>query len=54
MTDLPSNLAHSLVSRLVLGVRYDTPDMIWYPIGIALLAALHHLLSMRHTRRHGS
>jgi hypothetical protein len=35
---------HSLLSRLVLGVQFDVTDILWYPIGIAPLVALHHAL----------
>ena len=42
LTGVPAELSDdSLASRLVLGVRFDGTDMLWYPVGIAPLVALH-------------
>ncbi|PRX25687.1 ribosomal maturation YjgA family protein [Actinoplanes italicus] len=43
LTGIPAALsADSLLARLVLGTAFDPIDMIWYPIGIVPLVALHH------------
>lgn len=48
LTGMPDELSdHSLLSRLVLGVQFDLTDVLWYPIGIAPLVALHHALRHR-------
>ncbi|MEV6924511.1 DUF2809 domain-containing protein [Dactylosporangium sp. NPDC051485] len=44
LTGLPAELStHSLLSRLVLGVQFDLTDLLWYPVGIIPLVALHQL-----------
>jgi hypothetical protein len=50
LTGIPADLAsHSLLSRLVLGVRFDPVDLWWYPVGILPLVAAHLLLRRRLT-----
>ncbi|SBT40938.1 DUF2809 domain-containing protein [Micromonospora auratinigra] len=45
LTGVPAALsAHSLLARLVLGVRFDPLDLCWYPVGVLPLVALHLLL----------
>ncbi|MEH1058584.1 DUF2809 domain-containing protein [Micromonospora sp. CPCC 206171] len=42
LSGVPAELsARSLVARLVLGVQFDPVDLLWYPIGVIPLAALH-------------
>jgi hypothetical protein len=48
LTGVPAELAaRSLLSRLVLGIQFDLTDMLWYPLGIAPLVAVHHALRHR-------
>jgi hypothetical protein len=48
LTGIPAELsADSLPARLVLGAAFDPIDLIWYPIGIVPLVALHHLRTAR-------
>ncbi|MFF0373968.1 ribosomal maturation YjgA family protein [Actinoplanes missouriensis] len=52
LTGVPALLAeHSVVARLVLGAHFDGWDMLWYPVGVLPLVALHQLLLTRSTRR---
>ena len=45
LTGVPATLsAHSLLARLVLGVRFDPVDLAWYPVGVIPLVAAHWLL----------
>ncbi|MEU4219536.1 DUF2809 domain-containing protein [Actinoplanes sp. NPDC026623] len=45
LTGVPAYLSgHSLLARLALGVQFDPTDLLWYPLGIIPLAALHELL----------
>ncbi|MGY0235322.1 ribosomal maturation YjgA family protein [Longispora urticae] len=42
LTHIPAALSrHSLVARVVLGVRFDPADLAWYPAGIIPLVVLH-------------
>jgi Protein of unknown function (DUF2809) len=51
LTGIPAFLsAHSLAARLVLGVQFDMTDILWYPVGVIPLAAL-HWMALRQTRR---
>ncbi|MEU2614704.1 DUF2809 domain-containing protein [Micromonospora sp. NPDC007271] len=51
LTGVPAALsARSLLTRLVLGVRFDPVDLLWYPVGVVPLVALHHLLAARRAR----
>ncbi|MFC8616747.1 DUF2809 domain-containing protein [Micromonospora purpureochromogenes] len=46
LTGVPAELsARSLVARLALGVQFDPVDLLWYPIGVIPLAALHRLVA---------
>ncbi|WP_203704809.1 ribosomal maturation YjgA family protein [Asanoa iriomotensis] len=48
LTGVPAELSdRSLLSRLVLGIQFDLIDVLWYPVGIAPLIALHHALRCR-------
>ncbi|MFU8854184.1 DUF2809 domain-containing protein [Micromonospora sp. SL1-18] len=48
LTGVPAALsARSLLARLVLGVQFDPVDLLWYPVGVVPLVALHHLLRTR-------
>ncbi|MFU8874548.1 DUF2809 domain-containing protein [Micromonospora sp. SL4-19] len=48
LTGVPAVLsARSLLARLVLGVQFDPVDLLWYPVGVVPLVALHHLLRPR-------
>jgi hypothetical protein len=50
LTGIPADLSsRSLAARLVLGVRFDPTDLLWYPPGIIPLVVLHEVL--RRTRR---
>jgi hypothetical protein len=52
LTGLPAELSsRSLLARLVLGVRFDDTDLLWYPIGIVPLVAVHHLWRQQAGRR---
>ncbi|MEU8081349.1 DUF2809 domain-containing protein [Catellatospora citrea] len=45
LTGVPAYLSErSLLARLALGVAYDPLDMLWYPIGVLPLVAVHLLL----------
>ncbi|MFE9689548.1 DUF2809 domain-containing protein [Micromonospora sp. NPDC005806] len=45
LTGVPAALsARSLLARLVLGVQFDRIDLLWYPVGVVPLVALHLLL----------
>ncbi|NYF59189.1 ribosomal maturation YjgA family protein [Micromonospora purpureochromogenes] len=46
LTGVPAELsARSLVARLALGVQFDPVDLVWYPVGVIPLAALHRLVA---------
>ncbi|MGN9806309.1 DUF2809 domain-containing protein [Micromonospora sp. L32] len=46
LTGVPADLsARSLVARLALGVQFDPVDLLWYPVGVIPLAALHRLVA---------
>ncbi|MEU5940886.1 DUF2809 domain-containing protein [Micromonospora sp. NPDC047548] len=48
LTGIPAALsARSLLARLVLGVQFDPTDLLWYPVGIVPLIAVHGLLRPR-------
>ncbi|MBB2940400.1 hypothetical protein FB565_000104 [Actinoplanes lutulentus] len=48
LTGVPEHLSErSLIARLVLGAHYDSADMLWYPIGVIPLVAIHHVLRTR-------
>ncbi|MEU4695308.1 DUF2809 domain-containing protein [Actinoplanes sp. NPDC023714] len=48
LTPVPALLCgRSVIARLVLGAHFDPADMLWYPIGVIPLAALHALLRRR-------
>ncbi|MGR6319820.1 DUF2809 domain-containing protein [Micromonospora soli] len=48
LTGVPAALsARSLLARLALGVQFDRIDLLWYPIGVVPLVALHLLLRRR-------
>jgi hypothetical protein len=52
LTGVPAYLsARSIVARLVLGVKYDPADMLWYPAGVIPLVVLHLLLRRDQARR---
>ncbi|WP_155375603.1 ribosomal maturation YjgA family protein [Catellatospora vulcania] len=49
LTGVPAYLSErSLLARLALGVAYDPLDMLWYPVGVLPLVALH--LALRRGR----
>jgi hypothetical protein len=51
LTGIPAALsAESLAARLVLGAAFDPVDLIWYPIGIVPLVALHASRNRRDNR----
>ncbi|MFG1869246.1 ribosomal maturation YjgA family protein [Micromonospora arborensis] len=51
LTGVPADLsARSLAARLALGVQFDPVDLAWYPVGVAPLLVLHHLVRARHRR----
>lgn len=42
LTGVPAALsAHSVLARLALGVTFDPMDLLWYPVGVVPLAAVH-------------
>ncbi|MFY1634310.1 DUF2809 domain-containing protein [Solwaraspora sp. WMMB335] len=42
LTGLPAELSgRSLAARLVLGVRFDAADLVWYPVGVLPLVLIH-------------
>ncbi|GID45769.1 hypothetical protein Aca07nite_30440 [Actinoplanes capillaceus] len=48
LTGVPAALSgQSLLARLVLGAAFDPIDLIWYPIGIVPLVALHLMIRKR-------
>ncbi|MBO3738097.1 ribosomal maturation YjgA family protein [Actinoplanes flavus] len=48
LTGVPAALSEeSLVARLVLGAAFDPIDLIWYPIGIVPLVAVHLMVRGR-------
>ncbi|GHJ44137.1 hypothetical protein Cs7R123_14790 [Catellatospora sp. TT07R-123] len=48
LSGVPAYLsARSLLARLALGVQFDPVDLLWYPVGVLPLAALHWFLSTR-------
>ncbi len=48
LTDVPRQLSEqSIVARLVLGARFDPVDLLWYPVGVLPLVALHQLWARR-------
>ncbi|WP_144127501.1 DUF2809 domain-containing protein [Catellatospora sichuanensis] len=48
LTGVPAYLSErSLLARLALGVAYDPLDMLWYPVGVLPLVAVHLLLRQR-------
>jgi Protein of unknown function (DUF2809) len=52
LTGVPAYLsARSIVARLVLGVKYDPADMLWYPAGVIPLVVVHWLLRRNQARR---
>jgi uncharacterized membrane protein len=52
LTGVPAALsAHSVLARLVLGVRFDPVDLAWYPVGVLPLVALDWLSGLRTGRR---
>jgi hypothetical protein len=52
LTGIPASLsARSLLARLVLGVQFDPADLLWYPVGVVPLVAVHQLLRARATGR---
>jgi hypothetical protein len=49
LTGIPAELSErSLLARLVLGMKFDYVDMLWYPVGIVPLVLLHLLLRRPH------
>ncbi|MEU4560036.1 DUF2809 domain-containing protein [Actinoplanes sp. NPDC023936] len=52
LTGVPALLAaDSLVARLVLGAHFDPRDMLWYPVGVLPLIAIHQAFRTRDRRR---
>jgi hypothetical protein len=52
LTGVPAYLSErSIVARLVLGVKYDPADMLWYPAGVIPLVVVHWLLRRNQARR---
>lgn len=52
LTGVPAALsAHSLLARLVLGVRFDPADLLWYPVGVIPLVVAHELLRRARHRK---
>ncbi|MFG1658408.1 DUF2809 domain-containing protein [Micromonospora chersina] len=48
LTGVPAELsARSVAARLALGVQFDPVDLAWYPVGVAPLVVLHHLVRAR-------
>ncbi|WP_328468052.1 DUF2809 domain-containing protein [Actinoplanes sp. NBC_00393] len=46
LTGIPAELSErSLLARLALGVAFDPVDLIWYPVGVLPVVALHHVLA---------
>ena len=42
LTGIPAALsAHSVLARLALGVTFDPMDLLWYPVGVVPLVAVH-------------
>jgi hypothetical protein len=45
LTGIPAALsAHSTLARLALGVAFDPMDLLWYPVGVLPLVAVHRWL----------
>jgi hypothetical protein len=45
LTGVPAYLSErSLAARLVLGVKFDPADMLWYPVGVIPLVAAHVMI----------
>jgi hypothetical protein len=45
LTGVPADLSErSLAARLVLGVKFDPADMLWYPVGVIPLVAAHVMI----------
>lgn len=54
LTGVPRMLSErSIVARLVLGVQFDPIDLVWYPVGVLPLIALHWWLVRRSAVRRG-
>lgn len=54
LTGVPRLLSErSIVARLVLGVQFDPIDLLWYPVGVLPLIALHWWLIRRSAVRRG-
>lgn len=48
LTNVPAALsAHSVLARLALGVTFDPMDLLWYPVGVVPLVAVHFWLGRR-------
>ena len=45
LTGVPAYLsARSLIARLALGVEFDAQDLLWYPVGVLPLVAVHLMI----------
>ena len=48
LTGVPAALsARSMVARLAFGVAFDWTDVLWYPVGVVPLVAVHWFLRAR-------
>jgi hypothetical protein len=55
ITPVPAALSsRSTLARLVLGSRFNLPDLGWYAVGIAVVALVHKLDNLRHAPSHRS
>ncbi len=52
LTGIPAELSsRSIVARLVLGIRFDWTDMLWYPLGIIPLMMIEWMVGLRQRPR---
>ncbi len=48
LTPIPADLSsRNPLARLILGTTFNTPDLFWYAVGVALPAALHWTIRAR-------
>jgi Protein of unknown function (DUF2809) len=52
LTPVPARLSErSVLARLALGSTFNTPDLFWYAVGVALAAVPHLFVRRRLTQR---